>query len=530
MSKVYQSVNPFEQSLIDSLPIEVLTNLTATIPPQPIASKGKETKLPHSGHRMRIRLFEARDLPRTAFFSHNLTDAYATLSLLGTQVAVTSEIVTKTVSPTWNKTWDFHLSLQPLNDVVSVRIFGHKSLAADRFLGRVEIPLALILSLPAPRRLESCWFRLLPEQTSFTDSPAAAGSVRMGFEYFFDPTDSQLRFLQEQATALALIDSRHHPASSSLPPIGEITTVPLAFPSQVSPVAVAPAGYYLPPSASFSQTQSPVAFPQQPPHTAAFSQPAPVQPHPFMQPGAPYAQQGAPMPPQFSQFLVPLPPSPPSPQRPASLSLQQQQPGLFSAPSSLYPLSTAQPPAHTRAPGQEACPVCAQEVSADALAAHVDAHFSAQVPSGVRVDRSSSGPAYPQPTRPVPPPPEDGGEQEARELAQALRQSEEMAQKEQQSMASMPRYAPPLPLRAPQAPSLSSTEANLMEDLQASIQRRATVDQPLPLVPLPPTAPRFPTTYPAPQHAGYFQAQATGAMRYGVQGGMEYPRPPSPSN
>ncbi|MDP2439674.1 MAG: hypothetical protein Q8P67_28325 [archaeon] len=461
MAAVFHPVNPFEQALIDSLPIEVLINVTNTMPNPKMKRAGS---LPErSGHRLRLHLYEARELPATTWFSKDKSDTYVSVGLQGTKTKVTSAIITETTHPTYNEAWDFHLSHDPLADVLSVTVHSRHSITSDDFLGRIEVPLSVILSMPAPRKLGSCWFPLLPKQSEYNYANPMKGSVRIGFEYFFDPSEAQLRLLQEQAMALnqlraspAPLHSVPHPAP---PTIHSVPYIAGSFTVAGSPPTASPAS---PAAAQLSRPSHP------PPHLQLPSQ-----------------QQ-------------------------RSQSLQSR---------------------------SERCPVCNAEVTSDRLASHVESHFPEHAtpsptlspaaspsplpaPPGYRpvypinLTASAQDPAffshlqplqpqsaaaekpYPVPSRPVPPLPEDTPEdREAKDLAEAIRLSEEMAQRDQPQQQQQ--HFSAQPLRARPVADLSQQEAHLMNDLQSAIQRRTSDSSRPSAPPLPPrevTAPLIPSS------------------------------------
>lgn len=474
-----------DRALLGSLPIEVLASLTAGTTDTgvtPSTEKG-DAVTGRSGHRMRVRLLEATGLPATTYFATNKSDTYAILGLQGSKTRVTSRVVRETTTPIYNEAWDFHLSPRPQEDILYLTLYACHTIGRDDFLGRVEVPLCMVLAMPPPRKLE-CWFKLLPESSNFYVNDKT-GSIRLGFEYFFDPSEGQLALLRHQALAFAQIDaSRGRLPSAPFAP----SAIPPPLPSSVS---------YSPPSVPFG------GYPGYPSEQlTAYPAPAPLSPS-----ASPFAPQPYP--------TAPLTAQPP-------------------------PLSSSSEP-------QEPCPVCNQAIATSKLAAHVEAHFPSQpsrggqpqsqqsqlqqqpegktiIPPPARYQptipapgsgpyplgyppMAAAGPAsippysFPQPptplpspafplplsaTTPPPPPPTYASlrmppgsslperhphpdsaalsELEARELAQALRESEEAAGK----------TAEQRPPAAALDPNLTQHEAQLMESLS---QRLAQSEQ-----------------------------------------------------
>lgn len=441
-------LSPDEQAMIDALPIDVLTTLTAAED-----STSRNGGAIVSGHRMRVHLFEARDLPATTYFSSDRSDTYAILSLQASKSRVTSKIVRETRTPQYNEVWDFQLSCHPMEDVLHISLRANHSIGRDDFLGRIEVPLSMILSLPTPRKMLSCWFKLLPDSTQYFVNDKR-GSVRLGFEYFFDPSDGQLRFLSEQATALVMLDSR-------------TTGVPMMMPAHPQP-----------------HLQQPSAMPLPPVHSVA---------HPPMASVVPSALGTSPV-------MFPQPPVYPGAMPQWDASRYNGQPPRLLVPVG-HPAATVtatRVPPPTPIAGKtlsapESCPVCCATVPQQALQEHVDAHFRQQQPQQQSQPQSLQHPGSEPALQRTP---SALRRDEDMQLQQALRESEEMSKQE------IPSSFAPVHIDD----SLTHREVQLMDDLRSKLGDStpsappAVASAPLdsePIFQLPPQTPTAPLGAPA---------------------------------
>jgi hypothetical protein len=473
MSSVsFHPVNPYERQLIDSLPIDVLINLTTDQGGQKRNKSSPASAPSRSGHRLRLNLYEARDLPGVSWFSDK-SDTYVTIALQGTKNRVSSRIVKETVNPTYNEAWDFQLSENPLNDVMLIIVHAHHSITSDQFLGRIEVPLSMILSLPQARRLESCWLPLQPNLAQYAENKCK-GSVRLGFEYFFDPNEQQIRFLQEQATALAMMDSRQRGPTAlpapMMPPIPYVRDLTPSQPAMRPPEA--PAAARISPAQMLTATHS----------AGGASEPCPV--CNLMVASSVVAAH---VESHFSGASPSQPPAPtmsaprPAPTTPASNSIQGPPPGY----RLIYPIDQA-----------NASRLAAASMPPPA-AAPMPVMFPPNPPAPMMIDPAAMPMPMPMPmplpvpSRPVPPPPtadETGtganqnaarsqtpslDELEAQNLAEAIRQSEEMARDHARLAAAA--SVEMRPLRAQPPANITTSEVQLMADLTAAMQQRQTM-------------------------------------------------------
>jgi C2 domain len=162
-----------------------------------------------SGHGLRVNVIEARDIRPTTYFATDKSDSYAEVSLLGERAFARTTTIRDTLNPQFGEHFNLRLSLAPMNDVVDVTLKGVHSVGRDDFIGRVIVPVSLILKLQGTKT-ESCWLKLLPGNASFQGGAGrhVTGSIRLGFEYFFEPNDAQRAFLAEQQMGVALAESR----------------------------------------------------------------------------------------------------------------------------------------------------------------------------------------------------------------------------------------------------------------------------------------------------------------------------------
>lgn len=440
--------------MIDALPIDVLTTLTAADD-----STSRNGGAIVSGHRMRVHLFEARDLPATTYFSSDRSDTYAILSLQASKSRVTSKIVRETRTPQYNEVWDFQLSCHPMEDVLHLALRANHSIGRDDFLGRIEVPLSMILSLPTPRKMLSCWFKLLPDSTQYFINDKR-GSVRLGFEYFFDPSEGQLRFLSEQATALVMLDSRSMNKSMMMAPQPHPHPQPIAMPLPPSahPIAVAPS--------MAAPGTSPVMFPQPP-----------------IYPGAVPQWDASRYTGQPPRLLVPV-------GHPAATRVPPPSPIAGKA-----PLLTP-----------EACPVCGVAVAQQALQEHVDSHFrTPHQPQQLPQQQEQPGLQHtPSALR----------REEDMQLQQALRESEEMMSKQD-----APSAFAPTPVQLDD--SLTHREIQLIDDLRGKLGETTPSAPPAtvasaphdsePIFQLPPQTPTQPS-FPGSQPSFFYHPQLHSAL------------------
>jgi C2 domain len=153
-----------------------------------------------SGHRLRVTLYEANGIRSTNYFS-NTSDSYVEVGLLGSAESAKTSLCRDTTEPQWNEQFDLTLGSAPLHDVVAMVVRGRHVIGRDDFIGRVEMPVSLLLAVAATRdarSIESCWFKLLPMRTLFKEpASSVTGTLRVGLEYFFDPMPDQREILSQ---------------------------------------------------------------------------------------------------------------------------------------------------------------------------------------------------------------------------------------------------------------------------------------------------------------------------------------------
>jgi C2 domain len=173
-----------------------------------------------SGHGLRVSVIGAKTIRGTTYFSSkSSSDSYAEVSLLGETSFARTATVRGTLSPQWNEDFNMRLSLAPAQDVLDVTVKGSHSIGRDDFIGRCIVPVCLILKFQG-RKIDNCWFKLLPARAAYDSNRSSqdvTGSICLGFEYFFEPSDEQRAFLAEQQLGVALAESRRSVAPQHQP-------------------------------------------------------------------------------------------------------------------------------------------------------------------------------------------------------------------------------------------------------------------------------------------------------------------------
>jgi len=122
---------------------------------------------------------EANGIKSTNFFTDS-SDTYCSIELKtefnnGTQYTqrITSTCK-KSLTPTWNETFEFTTSQQPQLDVLFISIFASKSFG-DKVIGRVEVPITLVVA--KPEETFDCWFKLL--ETKGKGDTSTPGAIHL---------------------------------------------------------------------------------------------------------------------------------------------------------------------------------------------------------------------------------------------------------------------------------------------------------------------------------------------------------------
>ena len=296
-----------------------------------------------TGHKIRVRIYEAHDLPATNYLSSTKSDTYAVLTLLGTGASTSgvqnrTEIIKGTRSPRYETTFELNLSENPARNVINVSVYASHVITSDSFVGRIEFPIALLLGGRSGGAIESCWFPLLPLDPLFS-TPFHAGFVRLGLQYIFDPSLASIHHdlslsCSESSRSSDSSESSHRAAVSNL------ESCQISLYRSSSPT-------------TFSPSPPPLSSPPSPPSSSSSS-------NSFSKSSPPSSSSNSP---SSSQTLLYRPSSPISSQLP-------------SQPNSSSVLAHPPPTQSSSSKEFESLLICKANISAHLIARRYDLHFS----------------------------------------------------------------------------------------------------------------------------------------------------------
>jgi len=144
----------------------------------------------YSGHILQVTVVGAKDIKSTNYFS-NATDAFAVLHLRD-QVQKSTAIQPATNSPVWNETLSFSLPENPEDETLFVSLWGKHLITKNSFIGRVEIPICLVLERESSKSSDGWkqnssverWMKLLPKQGT-NQFDQVTGWIQLRFSYTF---------------------------------------------------------------------------------------------------------------------------------------------------------------------------------------------------------------------------------------------------------------------------------------------------------------------------------------------------------
>eukprot|EP01088_Endostelium_zonatum_P019383 TRINITY_DN665_c0_g1_i1.p1 TRINITY_DN665_c0_g1~~TRINITY_DN665_c0_g1_i1.p1 ORF type:complete len:564 (-),score=240.32 TRINITY_DN665_c0_g1_i1:14-1705(-) len=132
-------------------------------------------------HMLKVGIVSAKYLKQTNSWNVG-SDAYADVrvSCSPTEKKTTS-VIKQSTAPEWGETFDFVLSDNPADDILLVQVNGQKSLSSPSFIGRVEIPLTLLLhQMPVDG-----WYRLLPQYSFPGVASKSPPRIRLRLHYYY---------------------------------------------------------------------------------------------------------------------------------------------------------------------------------------------------------------------------------------------------------------------------------------------------------------------------------------------------------
>ena len=146
-----------------------------------------------------VTFIKAKNLKSSNYFAKNSSDCFCTFQTQFDSGVQSTEVCFNTTEPEWNFTTEIKLQ-EPLDqnnsfdnenefsEIFFINVWGRHRISSNTFLGKVEIPISLIISHLNHSKGESfeCWFKLTPKvsnKITQDDYNRVSGSILLRFNY-----------------------------------------------------------------------------------------------------------------------------------------------------------------------------------------------------------------------------------------------------------------------------------------------------------------------------------------------------------